>query len=150
MVADCLPLLFTTLSGEVVGAAHAGWRGLAAGVLETTVQQMLHAVPTQACDILVWLGPCIGPTAFEVGAEVRAAFVERDAGSSPCFVSQPHGKFLADLAGLARRRLGAAGISRIYGNDGSADWCTVSDPSRFFSHRRDRLSGRMAAGVWRA
>jgi YfiH family protein len=149
MLADCLPLLFTTLCGEVVGAAHAGWRGLAAGVIESTVQQMIRATATPVSDILVWLGPCIGSGAFEVGPEVRAAFVEQDAGSAPCFAPQVNGKFLADLAALARRRLDAMGVTRVYGNDGSVAWCTVSNPSRFFSHRRDRVSGRMAAGIWR-
>ena len=148
MVADCLPLLFTTLSGDLVGAAHAGWRGLAAGVLESTVQQMIRATPTPVSDILVWLGPCIGPGAFEVGPEVRDAFVGQDAGSAPCFAPQVNGKVLADLAALARRRLDAMGVTRVYGNDGSLAWCTVSNPSRFFSHRRDRVSGRMAAGIW--
>jgi YfiH family protein len=150
MVADCLPLLFTTLSGQMVGAAHAGWRGLAAGVLEATVQQLVLATAAPVSEVLVWLGPCIGPTAFEVGTEVRTAFVEQDAGSTECFAPQGNGKFLADLAGLARRRLDNLGVTRIYGNDGSSAWCTVSNPSRFFSHRRDGVSGRLAAGVWLA
>ena len=148
MVADCLPMLFTTLSGRVVGAAHAGWRGLAAGVIESTLLQMIRATATPTSDILVWLGPCIGPLAFEVGPEVLTAFVGKDAGSAQSFAPQVNGKFLADLAGLARRRLGAMGVTRIFGNDSSVAWCTVSNPSRFFSHRRDRVSGRMAAGIW--
>jgi copper oxidase (laccase) domain-containing protein len=103
-----------------------------------------------AAQTLAWLGPCIGPEAFEVGPEVRAAFIERDADSAQYFVPQGHGKFLADLAELARRRLAAMGVTQVYGNDGSAAWCTVSNPSRFFSHRRDRVSGRLAAGIWLA
>ncbi len=157
LVADCLPVLMTTRSGEVVAAAHAGWRGLAGGVLEATLQQLWRqsgvrslAADAAAAETLVWLGPCIGPQAFEVGADVRAAFVALQPQAQDCF--KPHGadKFLADLPGLARQRLQALGISRIYGNDASAAWCTVSQPAAFFSHRRDRVSGRMAACIWRA
>ena len=97
---------------------------------------------------MAWLGPCIGPQAFEVGPEVKAAFEAFDAGAAACFKAHTQGKWLADLPGLARRRLRALGITRIFGNDGSADWCTASNPSRFFSHRRDRVSGRFAASVW--
>jgi len=99
---------------------------------------------------LAWLGPCIGPEAFEVGPEVREAFVTADPGATYWF--KPHGpaKFLANLQGLARRRLAALGITEVYGNDGSRAWCTVSNPSRFFSHRRDRVSGRFAASIWLA
>lgn len=150
MVADCLPLLFCNASGTVVAAAHAGWRGLAAGVIEATVQALREASPGQAP--MVWLGPCIGPTAFEVGDEVREAFVATDAGSAAAFVPHGPGKHLADLAWLARRRLTASGVTAIHGNDGSPGWCTVGQPSRFFSHRRDaaRLgsTGRLAACVW--
>jgi hypothetical protein len=153
MVADCLPVLLADRSGRVVGAAHCGWRGLAgeggSGVLEALWSQMrtCAGAPDQ---VLAWLGPCIGPGAFEVGPEVRSAFSERDPGAAAMF--QPHGdgKFLADLPGLARRRLAALGIAAIHGNDGSHAWCTVSNPSRFFSHRRDRVSGRFAAGAWLA
>lgn len=155
MVADCLPVLMTTLSGEVVGAAHAGWRGLAAGVLEATLQQLwqqthaktgaTHAGPR---DTLVWLGPCIGAQAFEVGSEVRAAFVAQQPQAQECFKPLGAGKFLADLQGLARQRLQALGVVNVYGNDGSAAWCSVGNPSSFFSHRRDRVSGRMAACIW--
>jgi YfiH family protein len=153
MVADCLPVLFTLQSGQVVGAAHAGWRGLAGGVLESTLQALWQQAGVDkagAAQTLAWLGPCIGPAAFEVGPEVRAAFVERDAKSAECFVPQAEGKYLADLAGLARRRLAIMGVTQVYGNDGSTAWCTVSTPSRFFSHRRDGVSGRLAAGVWLA
>jgi copper oxidase (laccase) domain-containing protein len=95
-----------------------------------------------------WLGPCIGPQAFEVGDEVRAAFVARRQQAAPLFEPHTPGKWLADLPGLARQRLAALGVTRIYGNDGSAGWCTVGNPSRFFSHRRDRVSGRLAACIW--
>lgn len=165
MVADCLPVLFTNRAGSVVAAAHAGWRGLVGkggqGVLETSFDALVqvaqrvdvHATrDSVAADALVWLGPCIGPTAFEVGAEVREAFVSADAGAAACFVAQHAGKFLADLPALARRRLRALGISNVYGNDGSDTWCTVTQSATFFSHRRDagRLgsSGRMAACIW--
>jgi YfiH family protein len=146
MVADCLPVLFTNRQGTAVAAAHAGWRGLAGGVLEATVR----AVGSAPADTLAWLGPCIGPTAFEVGDEVRQAFVDREAQAAAMF--QPHsaGKWLADLQGLARLRLSALGITQVSGNDGSAAWCSVNDASRFFSHRRDRVSGRFAACAWLA
>jgi len=149
MVADCLPVLLADRAGRVVGAAHCGWRGLAGGVLEALWAQMAPEAgsPGQA---LAWLGPCIGPDAFEVGPEVRAAFLQQDAGAGAMFRPHGEGKFLADLPGLARRRLAAIGISALYGNDGTAMWCTVGNPSRFFSHRRDRISGRFAAGVWLA
>jgi hypothetical protein len=149
MVADCLPVLLADRAGRVVGAAHCGWRGLAGGVLEALWAQMAPEAgsPGQA---LAWLGPCIGPDAFEVGPEVRAAFLQQDAGAGAMFRPHGEGKFLADLPGLARQRLAAIGISALYGNDGTATWCTVGNPSRFFSHRRDRISGRFAAGVWLA
>jgi YfiH family protein len=167
MVADCLPVLFTNRAGSVVAAAHAGWRGLQGsggqGVLETTFNALVQAAQradTQAtrsavsADTLVWLGPCIGPAAFEVGAEVRESFVSVDAGAAACFVDQPGGKYLADLSALARRRLTVLGISSVYGNDGNDRWCTVTQSAAFFSHRRDagRLgsTGRMAACIWLA
>ena len=161
-VADCLPVLFTDRSGRAVGAAHAGWRGLAHGVLEACFEQFAQLLqardPTleRACagqQTLAWLGPCIGPQAFEVGPEVRAAFVQHDARAGSLFQPRAGGKWLADLAALARMRLQALGLSRIDGNDSSPPWCTVSNPSRFFSHRRDSAvlggSGRMAACIWR-
>lgn len=157
MVADCLPVLFTHDEGTWVAAAHAGWRGLAGidgqGVLESVIQSFkalaLVNSAQDASKIIAWLGPCIGPDAFEVGAEVKAAFEWHDHQAVQLFKPLPHGKWLADLQGLARLRLQAMGISRIYGNDGSPPWCTVGNPSRFFSHRRDRVSGRMAACIWR-
>jgi hypothetical protein len=154
MVADCLPVLFTDRQGRAVAAAHAGWRGLAGtegvGALETAVRALWNAMgaDANAGDTMAWLGPCIGPSAFEVGDEVRAAFVSQQAGAAAMFRPHTRGKWLADLQGLARMRLSALGITGIHGNDGSAAWCTVSNPSRFFSHRRDRVSGRLAACVW--
>ena len=100
--------------------------------------------------LLAWLGPCIGPEAFEVGDEVRAAFLQHDASASPHFKPLREGKWLADLPALARMRLADLGVTRVHGNDGSRAWCTVANPSRFFSHRRDRVSGRMAAAIWLA
>lgn len=151
MVADCLPVLLAGRGGRVVGAAHCGWRGLAGeqgyGVLEALWSDM-KAQAGDPADVIAWLGPCIGPDAFEVGAEVRSAFTAGDAEAAGFFRPHGEGKFLADLPGLARRRLAALGITRLYGNDGSRAWCTVADPSRFFSHRRDRVSGRLAAAVW--
>ncbi|MFD0666138.1 peptidoglycan editing factor PgeF [Ramlibacter sp. MAHUQ-53] len=148
MVADCLPVLLCDTRGTRVGAAHAGWRGLA-GQGGTGVIESLAAAFDPA-HTLAWLGPCIGPRAFEVGPEVKAAFESVDAAAGTLFACQGHGKWLADLPGLARRRLAALGITRIHGNDGSDGWCTVTAASRFFSHRRDRVSGRLAASVWLA
>ena len=182
MVADCLPVLLAHTSGAVVGAAHAGWRGLAGqsgvGVLESAMRALFErfqalalinkaqaaiknvannaeSFETVARGTLAWLGPCIGPQAFEVGPEVREAFCAAGPQYSVCFVPSPtqQGKWLADLAGLARLRLQAMGVTRIYGNDSSAAWCTVTQSARFFSHRRDTAllggSGRLAACIWR-
>ncbi len=155
MVADCLPVLFATADGQAVAAAHAGWRGLAGsdrhGVLEAACAALWTAAGAGPADTLAWLGPCIGPQAFEVGPEVKAAFEAADPGCAALFTSHGAGKWLANLPGLARRRLRTLGVERIHGNDGSAGWCTVADRSRFFSHRRDGgVSGRLAAAVWRA
>jgi YfiH family protein len=160
-VADCLPVLLTDRAGRAVAAAHAGWRGLAQGVLEQTVGQLRgligshgghHGNGPDAADLVAWLGPCIGPQAFEVGGEVRTAFMDRDARAASCFVPHAGSKWMADLAGLARQRLQTLGIAAIHGNDSSPPWCTVGNPSRFFSHRRDAVvlggSGRMAACIW--
>jgi polyphenol oxidase len=98
---------------------------------------------------MAWLGPCIGPASFEVGPEVKAAFEEQDPAAGSLFRAHGPGKWLADLPALARRRLLVLGVTQLYGNDGSPEWCTVANPSRFFSHRRDRVSGRFAAGIWR-
>ncbi len=140
MVADCLPVLFTDRGGNVVAAAHAGWRGLAAGVMENTVR----ALATPPKDVLAYLGPAIGPSAFEVGDEVRDAFVAVDPAAGRAFQAHRPGKWLADLFLLARQRLAGAGVSGVYGGG----QCTFSDPMRFFSHRRDKVSGRMAALIW--
>ncbi len=151
MVADCLPVLLADRAGRVVGAAHCGWRGLAGEGGQGALETLWDAMAAQAGDasqVRAWLGPCIGPTAFEVGPEVRAAFVQGDAGSETCFRPHAGGKFLADLSALARRRLAALGITDVAGNDGSPQWCTVTQASRFFSHRRDRVSGRFAAAIW--
>lgn len=157
MVADCLPVLLCNALGTRVAAAHAGWRGLAGGggcgVLEATADALVEPgggpSPERHAQTLAWLGPCIGPTAFEVGNDVRDACIAAFASAKACFSPCAEGKWLADLPALARLRLNALGIERIYGNDGSTPWCTVSNPSRFFSHRRDRVSGRMAACIWR-
>ncbi|MES2975540.1 MAG: peptidoglycan editing factor PgeF [Pseudomonadota bacterium] len=148
MVADCLPVLFTNAGGTVVGAAHAGWRGLAGGVLEATVARFNALAAAGKGASLAWLGPCIGPQAFEVGDEVKAAFEAQDAQAAVMFKPHGPGKWMADLQGLARQRLQRIGLSAIYGNDGGRGWCTVSNPSRFFSHRRDGVSGRFAACIW--
>ncbi len=158
MVADCMPVLLTDEAGSFVAAAHAGWRGLAGhegcGVLESVFEsfrpEAQYPLAQAARKIIAWLGPCIGPEAFEVGSEVRAAFVNHDAQAAACFQAGAAGKWLCDLQGLARQRLQALGVTQVFGNDGSADWCTVSNPSSFFSHRRDRISGRMAACIWLA
>lgn len=161
MVADCLPILLADRQGRWVAALHAGWRGLlgedGVGVVEQGVARFYkHFWPVArmeqaqaATELIAWLGPCIGPQAFEVGAEVRQAFVAVDADAAQCFVPLPQDKWLANLPALARRRLAACGVTEVYGNDGSLPWCTVSNPQRFFSHRRDRVSGRMAACIWR-
>ncbi|MEP7298793.1 MAG: peptidoglycan editing factor PgeF [Burkholderiales bacterium] len=141
-VADCLPVLFAAPGGRAVGAAHAGWRGLALGVLAATVQAVCEAAACEPGELKAWLGACIGPAQFEVGADVLEAF---GAGpGSPHFRPRAPGKWLADLPALGRDRLQAAGVREISGGG----WCTVSDPSRFFSFRRDRVTGRMAALVW--
>jgi hypothetical protein len=142
MTADCLPVLFCDRAGSVVAAAHAGWRGLVAGILEATMARM--AVPPS--ELLVWLGPAIGARAFEVGDEVRTAFVARDTAAASAFVQGAPGKWLADLYLLARQRLAAAGICSISGGDR----CTVSEPENFFSFRRDGMTGRMASLIWLA
>jgi YfiH family protein len=151
MVADCMPVLFATGDGRAVAAAHAGWRGLAGEAGKGVIESVCDALRQQSdlADVLAWLGPCIGPQAFEVGPEVKAAFEAHDAGASSMFKPHADGKWLADLPGLVRRRLAASGITRVYGNDGNPTWCTVSNPSIFFSHRRDRASGRFAAAIWR-
>lgn len=163
MVADCLPILLTDAAGRRVAAVHVGWRGLAAGVIERVLQHFLAptladraegAIEIKARDLLAWLGPCIGPRAFEVGGDVLEACAALDGGAPACFEPLGGGKYLADLPGLARRRLVAGGVSRLHGNAGDASWCTVANEGQYFSHRRDQRrlggSGRMAACIWRA
>lgn len=140
LTADCLPVLFCATDGSVVGAAHAGWRGLAAGVLEQTVEVMAHP-PTQ---IMAWLGPAIGPAAFEVGDEVRQVFVADMPQAVSAFQAGKPGKWLADIYQLARLRLERIGVEQIYGGD----LCTYSDAARFYSYRRDGVTGRMGSLIW--
>ena len=143
--ADCLPVLFAAPAGRAVAAAHAGWRGLAAGVLEATVANLCEAAGCRPAELQAWLGVCIGPRAFEVGADVLEAFgVDPSRADANRFRPARPGKWLADLAGLARDRLAGAGVERVSGGG----WCAVEDASRFFSFRRDRVTGRMAAAVW--
>lgn len=155
MVADCLPVLLCDASGQWVAAAHAGWRGLAGvqgqGILETLVSR-LPMPGGDSSGVMAWLGPCIGPRSFEVGPDVRAAFEDGSPELNALFTPLAGGQFLADLAGLARKRLRKLGITQIHGNDSQPPWCTVSQPSLFFSHRRDSRvlgqTGRMAACIW--
>ena len=140
MTADCLPVLLCDQTGTVVAAAHAGWRGLASGVLAATVAQM--GVPP--AELLAWLGPAIGSAAFEVGEEVRAAFLKLDADNAGCFQPSPAGRWLADIYALARRQLRRLGVPAIYGGV----CCTFSEPERFFSYRREHRTGRMANLIW--
>ena len=143
MTADCLPVLFCDKAGTSVSAAHAGWRGLQAGVLEASIAAM-GCKPT---EILAWLGPAIGPTAFEVGGEVREAFMAEQAEAEAAFVpSSNEGKWLADIYQLARLRLARAGVTAVYGGE----FCTVCDSERFYSYRRDGQTGRMASIIWLA
>lgn len=142
--ADCLPVLLCDADGQVVGAAHAGWRGLAAGVLENTVARMRAA---GAGELIAWLGPAIGPARFEVGAEVREAFMQGFAAAESAFTAKAgvSDKYLADIYQLARLVLLQQGVAQICGGD----FCTVSEPERFYSYRRDRITGRMASLIWR-
>ena len=162
LVADCLPILLTDTAGRRVAALHAGWRGLAGGVLERGLEPFMAPAPMDQAQeaikigvnqVIAWLGPCIGPRAFEVGAEVRQAFMASDADADRCFAPLGGGQYLADLPALARQRLARLGVRRVHGNDSSASWCTVGNEARYFSYRRDQRrlggSGRMAACIWR-
>jgi YfiH family protein len=140
MTADCLPVLLCDQQGSVVGAAHAGWKGLAAGVIEATVQAM-NVAPQ---NLMAWLGPAISQDVFEVGDEVRAIFVDADPQAAAAFTPGKHGKWLADIYALARLRLNALGITQIYGGD----HCTYREREKFFSYRRDGVTGRMGTFVW--
>jgi polyphenol oxidase len=140
LTADCLPVLLAARSGAAVAAAHAGWRGLAAGVIEATVRAL--AVPP--AELIAWLGPAIGPRHFEIGAEVREALLRGDPGAETSFEVNSRGRFMADLTALARRRLAALGVAGIYGG---AE-CTYSQADRYFSHRREGQCGRQATLIW--
>jgi YfiH family protein len=140
LTADCLPVFLCLEDGSRVAVAHAGWRGLAAGVLENAVT----GLGDRASRAMAWLGPAIGPRAFEVGPEVREAFVGVEARASGAFAPRDGGKFLADLYALARQRLARAGVSRVYGGG----FCTYTERHRFFSYRRVKESGRMGAFIW--
>jgi YfiH family protein len=135
-----MPLFFTNVHGTRVGVAHAGWRGMAAGVIEATV----NALASKPSDILAWMGPAIGPSVFEVGPEVRAAFLDVEARAASAFVPHGEGKYLADLYALARQRLERAGVHSV----SRGGFCTYRDSDRFFSYRRAKASGRMGAFVW--
>ncbi len=147
MTADCLPVLLASSDGKVVGAAHAGWRGLAAGVIEQTVALMRFKLTQQAqtqSDIIAYLGPAIGPHAFEVGSEVRDIFMAQNPASAACFEQlKENGKYLADIYGLATLRLNALGVEQIEGGDE----CTLQNPD-YFSYRRDQQTGRMGSFIW--
>lgn len=144
LTADCLPVLIADRRGRAVGAAHAGWRGLAGGVIENTVSS-LRALLEDDADLVAWLGPAIGSRRFEVGEDVFEAFTSLDPRAAAAFCPAPAtGKYLADLFLLARQRLQTCGIENVSGGQ----WCTASDPDRFYSYRRDRETGRMATLVW--
>jgi len=140
MIADCMPVLLCDESGSVVGIAHAGWRGLSSGVIENTVG-MMGVAPGR---LLAWLGPAIGPGAFEVGDDVRDAFVIHDPAATIAFMPYRQGKWLADLFKLAHQRLARCGVRQVFGGG----LCTHHDPARFYSYRRDPVTGRMAALIW--
>lgn len=138
LTADCLPLLLCDGAGTRVAAVHAGWRGLLNGVIENSVQRIGGE------GVMAWLGPAIGPTAFEVGEEVREAFAAHDAGANSALAPKGDGKWLADIYQLARQRLAACGVGQVYGGD----LCTHSDSGRFYSYRRDGETGRLASLIW--
>ena len=140
LTADCLPVLLCDRAGSTVAAAHAGWRGLAAGVLERTVD----AMGCPSADLLAWLGPAIGPTAFEIGPDVRETFLRRDPGCSAAFSPGAGDRWHADLYRLARRRLNGLGVRDVRGGG----FCTVTEGERFFSYRRGDREGRMASLIW--
>ena len=140
LTADCMPVFLADTEGKRVGVAHAGWRGMAAGVIENAVR----AMEVDPASVVAWMGPAIGPEEFEVGPEVREAFLAVDAGSEAAFRAHRPGKFMADLYALARRRLERAGVTRIHGGG----FCTFRDAERFFSYRREKRSGRMGAFIW--
>jgi YfiH family protein len=148
LTADCMPVLFASRNGDVIGAAHAGWRGLSSGILENTIDEMIALSPgLTTSDISAWMGPAIGPSAFEVGEDVLQTFAQQDQSIlAKAFIPiiETPGKYLADLYLLARDRLRVLGIEQIDGGE----FCTVNDPERFFSYRRDKVTGRFATFIW--
>lgn len=146
MTADCLPVLLCDRQGSVVAAAHAGWRGLCDGVIEATVEAM-HAAPD---TLMAWLGPAIGPQAFEIGEEVRQEFIAAHSDAISAFTPSSQGKWLGNLYLLARQRLNRLGVTAVYGGGIDRDFCTFTDQARFFSFRRDGATGRMASMIWLA
>jgi len=145
MTADCLPVLLCDTAGTVVAAVHAGWRGLCDGVIEATASKM----PVDPSKLMAWLGPAIGPNAFEVGDEVHKQFIQKDAKAALAF--RPHGdKWLGDLYLIAQQRLNSIGVTQIYGGGVKENFCTYTDEARFFSFRRDNITGRMASLIWLA
>jgi len=144
-IADCMPVLMTDASGRAVAIAHAGWRGLAAGVLQATVKSMREGLEDPSVELIAYLGPAIGPAHFEVGAEVLDAMLGGLPEARRAFSARPDGKYLANLFELGRQALDQVGVTRIYGGHD----CTYSDSARFFSFRRDRTTGRHAALIWR-
>ena len=146
MTADCLPILLCDVSGTAVAAIHAGWRGLCDGVIEEAVQK----IPVDSNQLMAWLGPAIGQQAFEIGGEVRAQFIAKDAQAEVAFksVNSKDDKWLADIYKLATQRLNLAGVNQVYGGSQQETYCTFTDKQRFFSFRRDNLTGRMATLIW--
>jgi YfiH family protein len=141
LTADCLPILLAAQDGSAVAAAHAGWRGLAGGVIAATIAAL--ALPPG--DLVAWLGPCIGPTGYEVGSEVRAAVLVQAPEAAVAFTANDSGRYLADLRHIAKVQLAAFGVAAVH----VANACTRSDPARYFSHRRDAETGRQATLIWR-
>jgi len=147
MTADCLPVLLCDRAGTVVSAVHAGWRGLCDGVIEAAV----HKISVPSDDILAWLGPAIGPNAFEVGDDVRQQFIAQNPRAEQAFQphpKQPNDKWLCDMYLIARQRLAKLGVTQIYGGGNNEDYCTYTDDARFFSFRRDNVTGRMTSMIW--
>jgi YfiH family protein len=144
LIADCLPVLLAEARGRAVAAAHAGWRGLAAGVIQNAVARLRQRLDDPGAEVLAFLGPAIGPRRFEVGGEVAVAMARDLPQSAVAFVAAGDGKYLADLFELARQALSRCGVEAVFGGG----LCTVSDPTRFYSYRRDRVTGRHAAAIW--
>lgn len=147
MTADCLTILLCDIAGTVVASIHGGWRSLCGGVIEGTITKILTSSNVKAGHLMAWLGPAIGPTAFEVGSEVRAQFVAKDAQAESAFQSQGNGKWLGNIYSIATQRLNKLGVSQVFGGQ-HENFCTFSDSTRFFSFRRDNVTGRMATMIW--